>query len=105
MRVGRLLRSVNELGYTPRMRFSLIAFPTALIIILLNAPAAWPQEAPGEGVATVLGRIRDAGLKDDWAYQRLADLCDKIRGRLSGPPHARAGVAGDPAALGGAGLP
>src|ERR1700723_633913 len=92
MRVGRLLRSVNELGYTPRMRFSLIAFPTALIIILLNAPAAWPQEAPGEGVATVLGRIRDAGLKDDWAYQRLADLCDKIGARLSGSPQADAAV-------------
>src|SRR6202046_3276978 len=102
MRVGRLLRSVNELGYTPRMRFSLIAFPTALIIILLNAPAAWPQEAPGDGVATALGRIRDAGLKDDWAYQRLADLCDKIGARLSGSPQgAGAGEAIAPAPRGG----
>ena len=104
MRVGRLLRSVNELGYTPRMRFSLIALPTALIIILLNAPAAWPQEAPGEGVATALGRIRDAGLRDDWAYQRLADLCDKIGARLSGSPQADAAVEQIATALRAAGL-
>ena len=63
------------------MRLSLIALPTALIIILLMEPAAWPQEAPSERVATALGRIRDAGLKDDWAYLRLTDLCDKIGAR------------------------
>jgi hypothetical protein len=52
MRMGRLLRSVNELGYTPRMRLSLIALPTALSIILLMEPAAQAQAAPDEGVAT-----------------------------------------------------
>ena len=87
MRVGRLLRSVNELGYTSWMR--LIALPTALIIILLMASAAWAEEVPDEGVATALGRIRDAGLNDDWAYRRLADLCDKIGARLSGSPQAQ----------------
>src|ERR1700727_1991246 len=104
MRVGRLLRSVNELGYTPRMRFSLLALPTALIVTLLNAPAAWPQEAPGEGVATALGRIRDAGLSDDWAYRRLADLCDKIGARMSGSPQADAAVEQIAAALRASGL-
>jgi carboxypeptidase Q len=104
MRVGRLLRSVNKLGYTARMRLSLIALPTALIIILLTEPAAWPQGAPDTAMATALGRIRDAGLKDDWAYQRLADLCDKIGARLSGSPQADAAVEQIAAALRAAGL-
>ena len=65
MRVGGLLRSVNKLGYTPHMRLSLIALPTALVLMLLMEPAAWPQEAPDAAMATALGRIRDAGLKDD----------------------------------------
>jgi carboxypeptidase Q len=39
-----------------------------------------------------LDRIRDAAMRDDWAYQRLADLCDKIGPRLSGSPQAEAAV-------------
>src|SRR5277367_1140903 len=90
MRVGRLLRSVNKLGYTLRMR--LIALPIALTITLLMESTAWPEEAPEAATATILGRIRDAGLNDDWAYRRLADLCDKIGARLSGSPQADAAV-------------
>jgi carboxypeptidase Q len=82
----------------------LIALPTALIIILLMASAAWAEEVPDEGVATALGRIRDAGLNDDWAYRRLADLCDKIGARLSGSPQADAAVEQIAAALRAAGL-
>jgi len=85
-----LLRSVNKLGYTLRMR--LIALPIALTITLLMESTAWPEEAPEAATATILGRIRDAGLNDDWAYRRLADLCDKIGARLSGSPQADAAV-------------
>ena len=59
--------------------------------------------------AATLGRIRDAAMSSDWAYQHLADLTDKIGARLSGSPQLdaavtqvadamRAGSAGDAAA-------
>jgi carboxypeptidase Q len=99
-----LLRSVNKLGYTLRMRLPLIILPTALILTLLMDPAAWPQEAPDEGLAAALGRIRDAGLNDDWAYRRLAELCDKIGARMSGSRQADAAVEQIAAALRAAGL-
>jgi carboxypeptidase Q len=82
----------------------LIALPTALIIILLMASAAWAEDGPDAAMATALGRIRDAGLNDDWAYRRLADLCDKIGARLSGSPQADAAVEQIAAALRAAGL-
>jgi carboxypeptidase Q len=47
--------------------------------------------APGE--AATLGRIREAAMHSDWAYQRLADLTDKIGARLSGTPQLDAAVA------------
>jgi hypothetical protein len=40
----------------------------------------------------VLAKVRDAALNSDWAYQRLADLTDKIGGRLTGSPQAEAAV-------------
>src|SRR5580692_5556648 len=104
MRVGRLLRSVNKLGYTLWMRPTLIALPTALIMMFLMESAAWAQEVPDAAMATALGRIRDAGLSDDWAYRRLADLCDKIGARLSGSPQADAAVEQIATALRAAGL-
>jgi carboxypeptidase Q len=82
----------------------LLLLSTALILTLLMESAAWPQEAPDEGMAAALGRIRDAGLRDDWAYRRLADLCDKIGARLSGSPQADAAVEQIAAALRTAGL-
>jgi carboxypeptidase Q len=54
--------------------------------------------------AANLARIREAALKDDWAYQRLADLCDKIGPRLSGSLQAEAAVAQVAAALRDSGL-
>jgi len=55
-------------------------------------------------MATALGRIRDAGLNDDWAYRRLADLCDKIGPRMSGSRQADAAVEQIAAALRASGL-
>jgi carboxypeptidase Q len=87
------------------MRSIVIVLATALICSLLIVSAAWPQEAPpDEGVAAVLGRIRDAALSDDWAYRRLADLCDKIGPRMSGSRQADAAVEQIAAALRAAGL-
>jgi carboxypeptidase Q len=88
------------------MRLSHIAFalPAALILTLLTVSAAWPQEATDAAMAAALGRIRDDGLRDDWAFSRLADLCDKIGPRLSGSPQADAAVEQIAAALRTAGL-
>ena len=55
-------------------------------------------------MAATLGRIRDAGLSDEWAYRRLADLSDKIGPRLSGSRQADAAVEQIAAALRAAGL-
>ena len=86
------------------MRLSLIALPSALILTLIMSAAARPEEAPDAGLAAALGRIRDAGLHDDWAYRRLADLCDKIGPRLSGSRQADAAVEQIASALRAAGL-
>jgi carboxypeptidase Q len=86
------------------MRLTLFALPTALIMMFLMEFPAWAQEVPDAAMATALGQIRDAGLKDDWAYRRLADLCDKIGARLSGSPQADAAVEQIATALRAAGL-
>src|ERR1700744_2405623 len=87
------------------MRPILTVLPTALLFSLLIDPVAWPQEAPADTAAdTVLSRIRDAGLSDDWAYRRVADLCDKNGARMSGSPQADAAVEQIAAALRAAGL-
>ena len=51
-----------------------------------------------------LDQIRDAGIKDEWAYRRLADLCDRIGPRISGSPQAEAAVQQIAAALRSSGL-
>ena len=60
--------------------------------------------APDPALASTLSHIRDAGMKDDWAFKRLADLCDKIGPRLSGSPQADAAVEQIAAALRAGGL-
>jgi carboxypeptidase Q len=85
------------------MRLFLVAAATGLVLTLLMDSTAWPEEADA-GVAAALGRIRDAGLRDDWAYQRLADLCDKIGPRMSGSRQADAAVEQIASALRTAGL-
>ena len=54
----------------------------------LNAAGALADPAPN-----ALDRIRERALTSDWAYQRLADLTDKVGPRLSGSPQAEAAVA------------
>ena len=86
------------------MRLPLLLVPAALILALpMNTPAR-AEEPPDAATAAALGRIRDAALKDDWAYQRLADLCDKIGARMSGSRQADAAVEQIAAALRTAGL-
>jgi carboxypeptidase Q len=74
------------------MRLPLIALSSILFSTLLVSSAARPQGTSDPQVSATLGRIRDNGLRDDWAYRRLADLCDKIGPRLSGSRQAEAAV-------------
>src|ERR1700761_6286571 len=71
---------------------------------LLLSLSAQAQTAGDGDTDAVLSRIRVAAMKDDWAYQRLADLCDKIGPRLSGTAQADAAVAQLAAALKAEGL-
>src|SRR5450631_385070 len=50
------------------------------------------KQASETSLSAILGHIRDAGLRDDWAFRRLADLCDKIGARMSGSRQADAAV-------------
>jgi carboxypeptidase Q len=68
-------------------------FCGALLAALAMSSVGLAEEAgPDPAMAAALSRIRDAGLGDDWAYRRLADLCDKIGPRLSGSRQAEAAV-------------
>jgi Zn-dependent M28 family amino/carboxypeptidase len=58
-----------------------------MFISSLNATYAASDPTP-----SVLERIRERALASDWAYQRLADLTDKVGPRLSGSPQAEAAV-------------
>jgi len=61
--------------------------------------AANAASAAADLTASQLAHIRDAAMQDDWAYARLADLCDKIGPRLSGSAQAEAAVEQVAAAL------
>jgi carboxypeptidase Q len=78
----------------------------ALPVLFLFSSIGFAQTPAGgdAAMAETLAHIREAALKDDWAYQRLADLCDKIGPRLSGSVQADAAVAQVAAALHDAGL-
>jgi carboxypeptidase Q len=78
----------------------------SLPILVLFSSLGFAQTPAGgdAAMAETLARIREAALKDDWAYQRLADLCDKIGPRLSGSLQADAAVAQVAAALRDTGL-
>jgi carboxypeptidase Q len=81
--------------------------PLAALPALFLFSIAGFAQTPAAGdaaMAETLARIREAALKDDWAYQRLADLCDKIGPRLSGSVQADAAVAQVAAALRDAGI-
>jgi carboxypeptidase Q len=77
----------------------------ALLGTLMMSSAGIADEARTDaGSAATLARIREAGMSDDWAYRRLADLCDKIGPRLSGSLNAEAAVEQIAAALKGSGF-
>ena len=63
----------------------------ALMIVAGCLPGASAAATPGNDPAALV-QIRDAALKSDWAYERLADLTDLIGPRLSGSPGAAAAV-------------
>jgi carboxypeptidase Q len=82
-----------------------MAFRLALVSALMVSSTSGAEEAkPNGDMAATLDRIRDAGLQDDWAYRRLADLCDKIGPRISGSRQAEAAVEQIAAALRAGGL-
>jgi hypothetical protein len=57
-----------------------------------TATAAEPAP-PAGGVAAAMGRLRDAAMSSDWAWQRLEELTDRIGPRLSGSPQHAAAIA------------
>ncbi|HEU4372667.1 MAG TPA: M28 family peptidase, partial [Telluria sp.] len=59
----------------------------AASVLGANARAATPGNDPA-----ALAQIRNAALKSDWAYERLADMTDLIGPRLSGSAGAAAAV-------------
>ena len=81
------------------MHLPSVVLRTLLIGSIAMSPAALAEEAADTSLSAVLGRIRDAGLGDDWAFRRLADLCDKIGARMSGSRQADAAVEQIAAAL------
>ena len=71
----------------------LIVSRVLLIGCLTMTSIALAEEATTDtALPAVLSRIRDARLKDDWAFGRLTDLCDKIGPRMSGSRQAEAAV-------------
>lgn len=60
-----------------------------LIASAFASATAWA--APANDPAT-LAQIRDSAMKEDWAYERLADMTDLIGPRLSGSAGAAAAV-------------
>lgn len=77
--------AIVELGY------GLLCALVSCIAFAANAAAAADAPAATEQ-ATVLARIRDAAMSSDWAWQRLADLTDKIGPRLSGSAQLAAAI-------------
>src|SRR5271170_6358572 len=91
---------MRKLQYTRAMPKLQIAFLAAVISATAMGSTVRADEAtPDTATLAALARIREAGLSDDWAYRRLADLCDKIGPRLSGSRQAEAAVEQIAAAL------
>ena len=68
---------------------TMLAITSSSFAVAADAPAQSVSNMPD---ATTLTRIRDAALGSDWAFERLADLTDRIGPRLSGSPGAAAAV-------------
>lgn len=86
-----------------RLRPTAHALAAAFLLAVAEgaALAAAPPAAPAapEVDPAVLGRLRDAAMASDWAWQRLADLTDQVGPRLSGSPGLEAGIQQVAAAL------
>ncbi|MET0280607.1 MAG: M20/M25/M40 family metallo-hydrolase [Steroidobacteraceae bacterium] len=74
-----------------KTRIRRLQFAVLTISLLGAAGLCQPAQAAGADAAT-LGRIRDAGMKSDWAYQHLAEMTDSVGPRLSGSPGYDAAV-------------
>src|SRR5271169_5901543 len=77
--------AVAELGC------GLLGVLLSCMAFVANAIAA-ADAPPAANEAAVLARIRDAAMSSDWAWQRLADLTDKIGPRLSGSSQLTAAI-------------
>ncbi len=78
-------------------RFRRLLWPAAVSSLALAASSsAWGADSAKAAAPVVdpavLARIVDASMNDDWAWQHLADLTDRVGPRLSGSPGAEAGV-------------
>lgn len=73
------------------MKTAVKATTSVLMSCMLGAAMAAPASAPSNEPAT-LNQIRDAAMKSDYAWDRLADMTDLIGPRLSGSPGAAAAV-------------
>ncbi len=84
-RTGLVGRTVLALG---------CGLPGVLVSCLaLAANAGAASDAPSASdEAAILARIRVAAMSSAWAWQRLADLTDKIGPGLSGSPQLAAAV-------------
>ncbi len=65
----------------------------AALLPLAAVRAAAPAPEPPAVDPAVLDHIREAAMASDWAWNRLADLTDKIGPRLSGSPQQAAAEA------------
>jgi carboxypeptidase Q len=70
---------------------SVFKSPLSLTLLASCLLSAGVIAAPANDPAT-LAQIRDSAMKDDWAYERLADLTDLVGPRLSGSAGAAAAV-------------
>jgi Zn-dependent M28 family amino/carboxypeptidase len=66
--------------------------PLLALSLLASAIAAQAAD-PSPVDAATLAKIRDAAMRNDWAYQRLEELTDRIGPRISGSPQLTVALA------------
>jgi len=90
--------------YVAKNTLKKLLWSTLLATAAAAGASAAEETAPDAAVTSALNQISDAAMSDEWAFKRLADLCDKIGPRLSGSPQADAAVEQIAAALRAGGL-
>src|ERR1700742_2619755 len=78
--------------YVAKNTLKKLLWSTLLATAAAAGASAAEETAPDAAVTSALNQISDAAMSDEWAFKRLADLCDKIGPRLSGSPQADAAV-------------